>query len=321
MGMEIIPIPWLRPAQSQTALGGTNSFLETCWFQLPTSFSFFLGLSAGPGEPGPVTPTGGLRLQVVTPAEQWGEVWPPSPCGGCSGRGGGSQPVRAAYTEGRHGGQAQGKWTTQESGQVCELEGSMSPGPSTTPISMAVSSCGACGLEATLSGTRQGWGERPCSTGAWSKGFQVAGPRGPLPLAPPGAPPSRSPTVQRPRSQLLPWTGPGYRSPTVSGKEQRAPEPSPQQPHRSGLDHRRQSGPGAGDRGTDWVVWRSLWLPQEGSEVRLPGLSSWVPSPLPSVGFNLCLVSVVGITIARASLVTRDYAYHLWRALPGRVPE
>lgn len=188
MGMEIIPIPWLRPAQSQTALGGTDSFLKTCWFQLPTSFSSFLGLSAGPGEPGPVTPTGGLRLQVVTPAEQWGEVWPPSPCGGCSGRGGGSQPVRAAYTEGRHGGQAQGKWTTQESGQVCELEGSMSPGPSTTPISMAVSSCGACGLEATLSGTRQGWGERPCSTGAWSKGFQVAGPGGPLPSAPRGLP-------------------------------------------------------------------------------------------------------------------------------------
>ena len=296
MCMEIIPIPWLRPTQSQTALRGTNSLLETCWFQLPTSFSFLLGLSAGPGEPGPVTPTGGLRLQVVTPAGQWGEVWPPSPRGGCSGRGGGSQPVRAAKPEGRHGGQAQGKWTTQESGQERELEGSMSPGPSTTPISMVVSTCGACGLEPTLSGTRQGLGERPCSTSARSKGFQVAGPGGPLPSAPRSSPEwiaeckgKGAPTIQRPSSQLLPWTGPGYQSPTMSGKGQRSPEPSPQQPHRSGLDHRRQSGPRAVGRGTDWVVWRSLWLPWEGSEVRLPGLSSWVPSPLPSVGFNLCL--------------------------------
>ena len=163
-------------------------------------------------------------------------------------------------------------------------------------VDVVVSTCGACGLEPTLSGTRQGLGERPCSTSARSKGFQVAGPGGPLPSAPRSSPEwiaeckgKGAPTIQRPSSQLLPWTGPGYQSPTMSGKGQRSPEPSPQQPHRSGLDHRRQSGPRAGGRGTDWVVWRSLWLPWEGSEVRLPGLSSWVPSPLPSVGFNLCL--------------------------------
>lgn len=178
---------------------------------------------------------------------------------------------------------------------------------------------------ATLSGTRQGWGERPCSTGAWSKGFQTAGPGGPLPSAPRGSPEwiaecksKGAPTVQRPSSQLLPWAGLGYRSRTVLGKGQRAPEPSPQQPPRSGLGHRRQPAPGVGDRGSDWVAWRSLWLPQEGSEVGLPGLHPgllllyqvWALT-------SACGVSAVGITIARALLVTRDDAYQLCRVLPG----
>lgn len=148
---------------------------------------------------------------------------------------------------------------------------------------------------ATLSGTRQGWGERPCSTGAWSKGFQTAGPGGPLPSAPRGSPEwiaecksKGAPTVQRPSSQLLPWAGLGYRSRTVLGKGQRAPEPSPQQPPRGSLSHRRQPAPEVGDRVRLGGVALPLAAPG-GIGSRTAWAPPWAPSPLPSVGFNLCL--------------------------------
>lgn len=138
----------------------------------------------------------------------------------------------------------------------------------------------ACG--ATLSETRQGWGERPRSTGARSKGFQIAGPGGPFPSAPGVSPEwtagckgKGAPTLQRPRSQLLPWAGLGFGAQhcreRAEGLQSQAPS-----------NHTEV----VWTTGTDWVTWRSHWLPLEGSEARLPGFSCWVPSS-PSAGFKL----------------------------------
>lgn len=98
------------------------------------------------------------------------------------------------------------------------------------------------------------------------------------------------------------------------GKGQRAPEPAPNSHPEVAWATGDNPAPGVGDRGSDWVAWRSLWLPQEGLGSRTAWAPPWAPSPLPSVALtSACGVSAVGITIARALLVTRGRAYQLCR--------